>query len=827
MSVERALIKQAERVLMRARLQEVLEAEARKGCDPRIAPRPLRLEPPYRSLEELASSAGAGGDGPDLIEAASPSEKITRRFQMWISPEQAIDYERARMLNRQLSSVRNRVSFEIVGNSRQVRFQLGCHHEDQHLVRAGFEGVFESSRLMPTGEGSLGLLADYAQRSPCLIDLFPPPPFYHLLTTSHDLTLSPLATVVHELSRIPPSAVGLYQVVFQPVAPEHDWHTNTAKMLDLSYTANLAHGMAGRNYPKDTPSSDLRHQAEAVVTKADPNEPFVATALRLAVFGEQVDAQQALESMAAFSGALQHQGRPLKRLSEDDYGRSLTPHSLSTLLHDGLVYRHGFLLNTAELSSLVHIPKGEVDDPKRLNMHRRSLLTPLERLPADESLNTGTYLGDSYYAGHRQAVYLPTNLRFAHLHLLGQQGQGKSTAMQQIILDDIERGDGVAVIDPHSDLVTSLLDRIPAHAEDRVVYISWSHSDVFPVWNPLLERSSSRARLVAELIAALRTFVTAGSWGDRLEHVLRLSVLGILTLPNPSLLDVADALRPKTARGRQLRDQVLARTDNRQVRRFWEEELYAYANSELSAPQHKLSKILHEGGLSETLSQRDSAFTFRELMDQQKIVLIDLSGLSGDLQAAAGSMMLSLCSAAGLSRSDLSPEERRPFHLHVDEAHNFAPESLESTLNELRKYCISLNLAHQRFSQLTAAQAEALRGTGSTLAFRVSSDDAERLVRGLQDRTDVTELVRLRRGEAIANIGGHVCRVHVPPPSSPLTRTNKDPIIHRSINAFYRKIGDNRVAGAAAVPNPTNAAALPDETAQPSAQETEFAYDEF
>jgi hypothetical protein len=725
-----------------------------------------------------------------------------------------------------MQSLDHRIGFEIVGNNDHVRFQLAAHAQDHPRVRAGFEGAFECCRVVPATEDT-PLMPATDQHGAWFYDFFVDPPYWHRVTASSELHLSPLATVIHELTRLPQQAVGLYQVLFAPVSDTHPWHQHIRTLADIEYMSQLAPGGAGQRNPQQTPSGDLRHSAEDVATKADDNLPLFACAVRLAVFGRLPNPRAQLDAMASFSGVIQHQGRPLLRLSDRDYRHYLSSGDLHRLLHNGTAYRHGFLVNASELASFAHLPKGEVRQPSQLNVHRSASMTALESLPTTQTSAEGCYLGDNYYAGQRRPVYLPNHLRFQHCNTIGQTGAGKSTLIQQMALDDLRRGDGVAILDPHSELVHGVLGRLDSKYFDRVVYLSWSDPSSIPVWNPLLEQDVSRSRLVMDIISALRTLMTGS--GDRLEHLLRMSLLGLLHLDRPTLLDCADALRPKSKEAKRLRDEVLKRVPEGRVRQFWEEDLpRRYTASDLAPAQHKLSNLVSgEGPLSATLSQRNSRINLRRLMDHQAILLVDLSGLGGELQTIAGSLLMSALNAAAVSRADQLADERRPFHIHVDEAARFAPENFESLTAEARKYAVSLNLCHQRFAQFTTRQAQGLRGVGTTLAFKVSTDDAEVLVRGLEDRVDKHDLIRLRRGEVIANIGGNICRFHVPPPPAPGQPGSREAIIARSRETYYRRLTEATTSETHPETGSTARAAPHTDSAQLRQDLTEFHYDEF
>ena len=779
--MERALIQQARPVQLNGRARAVFATEAAKGCLPHIAPRPVALEPPYRRLDAQAIAPDPHEPAWVGCEPVSPEQWV--RLEIWVSPKQEHRWRRSEMFLRQLHAIQHRLGFEAVGNQQLgLSLRLLVHHDDLLTVRTVFAGVFDHCTLSRIEHDPWREVCEGARARLCFYDYYPPPPYSHLVTRPDELPVSPFNTLLPAIAELPDALIGLYQVLLQPVAPQHDWHRNVEVLLDLEYMIR-GHQSGGERprYPQQNPSGDLREMAGDVATKAHDDKLFFAAALRLAVAGRGADPNDRLGALDAFSGAIQHQGRRLRKLSENDY-QALSPEQRATMLRYGRVYRPGFLVNTAELTTLVHLPMVSLDEPRRIP------LEPLEQLPAPSHLaGPGNYIGDCRWAGRSQRVCIPASLPNRHIHLVGAPGQGKSTLMEHLVCDDIIGGDGAAVIDPHGDLVRSVLARLPESERDRVIYLDWSDPQWVPIWNPLKESTpAGRGRLADDIVGAFRSFVDG--WGERLAHQLYYALLGLLHLPDPCMLDVAHALRPKSERGKQIRQQVLEVVQGDRLRAFWQEDLLKYASSELAAPQHKLSKLVAEGPLAAMLCQGRTSFSLREAMAEGKVLLVNLAGFGVETRAVVGSLLLALLHSTALGRSQQPADQRRPFRIHVDEAHQFATDALENTFAETRKYGVSLTLAHQYLNQFSRAALDALATVSTTIIFGVNTDDARRLCAGLRQQVEIEDILRLDRGEAIARIGRDIVRIRTRPPAPPAPSIERDPadrIIEHSRQRYY------------------------------------------
>ena len=569
---------------------------------------------------------------------------------------------------------------------------------------------------------------------------------------------------------------------------QHTTGTGTFQaLLDLEYAVELKGGLwSSQRYSQQGPSNELKHMAMAVETKAHDDKPFFTVSLRVAVIGAD-KLERDLLALTSFKNLIQNGGRPLNELTETDYAALLSQDQIREMFRLGLTYRPGFLVNSWELTSLVHVPPLAIAEPRRLKMPE------LETLPAPPSLESGSPIGTCEYAGTKQRVCIPRELRTSHVHLIGRTRMGKSTVMQHIILDDIEQGHGVAVLDPHGQLVEDLLELIPSKHADRVIYVDPGDPDHILLWNPLSQPAKGRidrGRVADDIVSAFKSFVSG--WGDRLGHLLRHATEGVMHLPQGSLFDVSNLLRKGSEEHKTLREQILGLTENEASRLFWGEDFKKYTNADLSPPQHKLSKLLASSSVSLMLSQPDSAFTLREIMDTGQILLVNLATIGSETREVLGCLMLSLLHLTALSRCDTNKADRQEFHIHCDEAHRFLTDALEDLIAETRKFGVGLTLAHQTRSQFGERKTDALSSAGSTIIFGVDGRDAQYLCKDLLGKVKPDDLIRLECGHAIVRVGNEVVRVKTMGPLKPAADNCRDQIVAASRKRYYRPVDEVR-----------------------------------
>lgn len=316
-----------------------------------------------------------------------------------------------------------------------------------------------------------------------------------------------------------------------------------------------------------------------------------------------------------------------------------------------------------------------------------------------------------------------------HLYTIGKSGAGKTTMLRNMIIQDIEAGRGVGIIDPHGDLADELLNHIPRHRIEEVAYFDPSDTD-FPIgFNLLGQVAEDKRHLVASGIVSVFKSIWSDFWGPRLEYILYAAVAAILDCENVSLLSVQRMLSDARYRA-----WIVKQVKDPMVRSFWENEFEGYEKrflQEAVAPiQNKVGQLLMSPHLRNILGQVRSKIDARFMMDNKRVFIANLSKgkLGADKANLLGALLVTQFQLAAMSRADVPEGDRQDFHLYVDEFQSFASDSFIPILSEARKYRLCLTLSHQYMGQLKPEILDAVLGNvGSLVSFRVGHEDAKAL----------------------------------------------------------------------------------------------------
>lgn len=385
----------------------------------------------------------------------------------------------------------------------------------------------------------------------------------------------------------------------------------------------------------------------------------------------------------------------------------------------------------------------------------------------------------------RETVFgIRTDDRRRHVYTLGKTGMGKTNLIQNMAIQDIQSGKGVAIVDPHGEFAEACLKAIPKERIKDVVYFNPADID-FPVAMNVMENVEPECRhLVASGLIGVFKKIWSDSWGPRLEYLLRNAVLALLDDPSSTLLGVNRILIDK-----KYREEVLSHSTNPTVRTFWEDEFTKYHDRllvEAIAPiQNKVGQFLSSTLIRNIVGQNKSAFSVREIMDNQKILIMNLSKgkIGEDNSALLGAMMITKIQLAAMARVDMPEMERKDFYLYVDEFQNFATDSFIDILSEARKYRLNLVLAHQYISQLEDRVQNAVLGNvGTILAFRLGAMDAETLEKEFEPTFYANDLVNLAKHDIYLKlmIDGIA--------ASPFSGTALPPIEFKSTEKNFEKV---------------------------------------
>ena len=413
-----------------------------------------------------------------------------------------------------------------------------------------------------------------------------------------------------------------------------------------------------------------------------------------------------------------------------------------------------FVLSTEEIATIWHMPTILVQTPN-VDWVLSKKLEPPNNLPLADKEKDVTVLGEAVFRGERHRFGIRSGDRGRHAYIIGKTGMGKSTILENMVFSDIHSGKGVAVIDPHGDLIDAILKFIPKNRSNDVVLFDPSDTDYPLSFNVLDCPNPDQRVLVASGLMSVFTKLWPDAFSGRMEHILRNTLLALLEADGSSMLGIMrmyadDAYRQK----------VVSSVTDPMVKSFWEDE-YAvwtekYRTEAVAAIQNKVGQLVSTPLIRNIIGQVQSRLDIRHAMDTGKIILVNLSKgkLGEDTSAFLGSMMVTKFQIDAMSRADIPESERRDFYLYVDEFQNFATESFATILSEARKYRLNLTMANQYVAQLligdnnTKLRDAVFGNVGSLFSFQVGSDDAEVLSLQFEEAVTAKDILSLPKYHA-------------------------------------------------------------------------------
>jgi hypothetical protein len=379
------------------------------------------------------------------------------------------------------------------------------------------------------------------------------------------------------------------------------------------------------------------------------------------------------------------------------------------------------------------------------------------------------------------------------VYIIGQTGTGKSGLLELFALSDVFHHQGYAIIDPHGDFAINNMRFIPASRIKDVIYFNPADT-AFPMgFNPMeVPNPAMKNNISSEIIGVMKRMF-GESWGPRLEYILRYTILALLDYPNTTMLDITRMLTDK-----KFRKEVLGHVTDTVVLNFWNVEFASWTDkfaAEAIAPVlNKVGAFTANPIIRNIIGQPKSTFNVRQIMDEGKILIVNLSkGLVGEDNAAIlGAFLVIKIQLAAMSRSDIPRiEDRRPFYLYVDEFQNFATDSFATILSEARKYGLNLTVANQYVSQMQDTVRDAVFGNvGTMITFRVSADDAPVLAKPFAPQFTPEDLLQMHNRHFIISMvikGEKAPAFSATTLTLPPTQTDYTPQIVESTRRFYAK----------------------------------------
>ncbi len=658
--------------------------------------------------------------------------------------------------------VQEHLSFEIVSTGGQIRFYVWVPKILQSFVEGQIYAQYPTVQIYKMSED----YADDYEKHPVVYktelsltenEALP-------IKTFENFEVDPLAGITGTLAKLnPDSSEELWiQILTRPVAD--DWHKRITDKwvqkiksgkkvgalgidwhwLITALGALIAPPQGGDGTPKPV---ELSERDKTRIAKAEEKATKLGyeVKIRLAYLGE--DQTSAKLNMQALVGTFkQYNSTNLNGFKLT--GGSFNPEDLEAYKLRQFT-NHGFILNISELASVYHLPHTSVETPNIVWATSKTAEPPA-KLPLitghEESDAQISAFGLTNFRGINHQFGLLRRDRSRHVYIIGQTGAGKSGMLELFALSDIFHNQGYCIIDPHGDFAINNLRFVPESRIHDVVYFNPSDTNYPVAFNPLeLSDPSRKPNVCSEVIGVLKRMF-GDSWGPRLEHILRYTILALLDRPETTLLDISRMLTDKD-----FRKETLNYCLDVTVLQFWKHEFGQWnekqVNESIAPVLNKVGAFTANPIIRNIIGQPKSSFDVRKIMDEGKILVVNLSkGLIGEDNAGIlGAFLVTKVQLAAMSRSDIPDvADRRPFYLYVDEFQNFATDSFAVILSEARKYGLNLTVANQYISQMTDSVRDAVFGNvGTTISFRVSADDAPILTKQFEPIFDQNDLIQM------------------------------------------------------------------------------------
>ncbi len=426
---------------------------------------------------------------------------------------------------------------------------------------------------------------------------------------------------------------------------------------------------------------------------------------------------------------------------------------VSSFIYRQFIESQSFLLSTQELVSMFHFPLPHTETPNIDWLTAKSAPAP-NNIPKE-----GVTLGFNVFRGQKTDVKIKSIDRRRHMYIIGKSGTGKSVLLNNLAIQDIQNGHGVCVMDPNGDLIEDILNRVPPERADDVVVFSPADTQR-PIGLNLLEYDprypEQKTFVINEMIGIFdKLYDLKATGGPMFEQYMRNALLLIMDSPETgsTLMEISKVLADEDFRRMKIK-----LCKNKTVVDFWQKEAEKAGGEAALANMvpyitSKLTPFVSNDMMMPIIGQQNSAFNFRDLMDSQKILMVDLpKGSIGESNAyLLGMIIVGKILMAALSRTDIPQEQRKDFYLYIDEFQNFTTNSICQILSEARKYALCLNIAHQYIGQLSKNNDNQIKdavfgNVGTMVSFRVGSEDAEFLVKEYGPVFNQYDLVNVGRG---------------------------------------------------------------------------------
>jgi len=458
-----------------------------------------------------------------------------------------------------------------------------------------------------------------------------------------------------------------------------------------------------------------------------------------------------------------------------------------------------FHLSLDETATILHMPNVKLSTIQNIAWGKNLLGEPPENLPVitknmDPKLKGDiNAFGRTYFKNNDVIYGLKRNDRRRHMNVIGKTGTGKSTLLANMAINDLKNNEGMCVIDPHGDLIETILNYIPSRRINDVIYFDPSEKDRTVKLNLFEGKNIVHRELIASGIVSVFKKLYGYSWGPRLEYILRNSLLTLLKVEQARLSDILELLTNK-----KFRDSIVNKLEDPILKSFWVDEYNMMQERQrteaIASILNKVGQFVSSPIVRNIVNARKSSFSIEEAMSSGKIILVNLSQgkLGEDNATLLGSMLITKIQLAAMARVNVPEEERKDFYLYVDEFQNFATESFSKILSEARKYRLNLTLANQYIAQIPEEVQKAIFGNcGSMISFVMGAEDAQVFAKEYGDQYTPEDLVSLERHQIINKLSiDNIVSKPFPALTLALAKSsnsNKEKVVQSSSERYSKK----------------------------------------
>ncbi len=569
------------------------------------------------------------------------------------------------------------------------------------------------------------------------------------IRTYQQLDVDPLNSITNVLSKIGPDEGAVIQCVARSAKPQwHNWGARTAREMHQGKILKEAmgrHGVSGffmeifrtfvpKKEPKDPQESfhQLSPREEEIAKSIEEKTSKAGLDLNIRI----IVSAQTEERARAY---LQNIVDSYSQYTLYEYGNGFIKRVIKRkkLVLD-FIYRRFYekramVVNTEEAASLFHLPLPTTETPNIRWLQARKAPAPTN-VPQE-----GLVLGYNEYRGQDTVIRIKDDDRRRHVYVVGKSGVGKSVLLSNMIIQDIQNGKGVGVVDPHGDLVQDVLKHIPKERAEDVIHFNPSDMDR-PVGLNMLEAATPEEKdfAVQEMIAIFYKLFPPEMIGPMFEHNMRNVMLTLMEdQEHPGTI----AEIPRMFTDQQFQKYKVSKVKDPVVRSFWEQEMAKtsdfHKSEMLGYLISKVGRFVENAMMRNIIGQPRSGFNFNDVMDNKKILLVNLSkGTTGEVNSSLlGMIIVSKLQMVAMRRAAQAESQRSDFYLYIDEFQNFVTDSIATILSEARKYRLNLTIAHQYISQLvqdsknTQIRDAVFGNVGTMIAFRVGVEDAETIAK--------------------------------------------------------------------------------------------------